>query len=53
MSAYSSIQDVAKTLVSPIVSGLVNERFPSKNYIEKVRCPVLFIHGKSDNLISY
>ena len=52
VSSFTSIRAVAGNMVGPL-KYLVKDRFFSKNYIKEVRCPVMFIHGKSDPLIPY
>jgi fermentation-respiration switch protein FrsA (DUF1100 family) len=32
---------------------LVNQRFDNLSRIEKVRCPIFFIHGMKDSLVPY
>jgi len=52
MSAYTSIKAVAKGLV-PFFGNLVSDRFRNIDVITNVICPILFIHGKKDTLISF
>jgi len=52
VSSFTSIRAVAGNLVGPL-KYLLKERFISKDYILYVKCPVIFIHGKSDPLIPY
>ena len=53
VSPFTSIKDVTKYNYGQIASGFLKERFNNKEAIEKVKCPVLFIHGKEDKLISF
>jgi hypothetical protein len=50
MSAYTSIRNAAQAMVG-FLAGVVKERFRNIDLIEKVRCPVFFIHGLADSLI--
>ena len=52
VSAFTSIKSVADNLVG-ILKILVKERLTSIEYIKKVKCPILFIHGQSDTLIPF
>ena len=54
MSAYTSIKDVAKTLLGKLsffLTPIVYERFRNIDSIKQVQCPVFFLHGSKDNLI--
>jgi len=51
-SAYTSIKDVAQNVTRAAKVLSVN-RWESLKRIPKVKCPVLFIHGKQDKLIPY
>lgn len=51
MSAYLSIKTVVTHLVSKWLSWAVAERFDNLEKIQKVKCPVFFLHGKMDDLI--
>ena len=48
ISAFTSIQNVAGNF-----SVFVEKIFKSIDYIKDVKCPILFIHGVKDNLISW
>jgi len=50
ISAFTSIRNVGS---DKYLSAFVEQIFKSIDYIEKIKCPILFIHGKEDNLISY
>ena len=52
ISGFSSIRAVADNLVGPF-KVLLKDRFFSIDYIKKVTCPILFIHGQKDNLIPF
>ena len=51
MSAYLSIKAVVIHLVGRILAWAVAERFRNIDNIQKVKCPVFFLHGKMDDLI--
>jgi fermentation-respiration switch protein FrsA (DUF1100 family) len=56
MSAYTSIKGIISDFfftAGKFASWLLKERFNNIEYIENVKCPALFIHGKADKLISY
>lgn len=50
VSAFSSIVEVAKNIAG-ILGNLVYNAFPSLENINKIKCPILFIHGMKDPLI--
>ena len=52
ISSFTSIRAVADNLVGPL-KYLLKDRLSSKDYIKKVTCPILFIHGQSDPLIPF
>ena len=52
ISAFTSIKAVANNLVG-FLKILVKERMISIDYIKKVTCPVIFIHGQKDPLIPF
>ena len=52
ISAFTSIKAVANNLVG-FLKILVKERMTSIDYIKKVTCPVIFIHGQKDPLIPF
>jgi len=51
ISPYTSLKAVAKDMFGKIGSAFVSFRWNSEDAIEKVRCPVLFVHGKEDKII--
>jgi len=51
-SAYSNIKDLAKELAG-VWGSVLSNRFDNITRIKKVKCPILFLHGKKDNLIRY
>jgi pimeloyl-ACP methyl ester carboxylesterase len=53
MSAFSSISDMVDKVAGNFVSIFVSNRFDSIGIISKVKCPVLFLHGKADEIIPY
>ncbi|KRX03059.1 hypothetical protein PPERSA_08134 [Pseudocohnilembus persalinus] len=52
MSAYTSICDVANNIFC-FVGYLIPERFNNKKEIQKIKCPLLLIHGKKDEVIKF
>jgi len=53
MSAFTSLRAVVRDLAGPLLQYVVAERFPNKELMKKVKCPVFLMHGKKDNLVSY
>ena len=56
LSPFKSIKEAIKTMFPKLNFGsllktFVKERFNNYENISKVSCPILFIHGKDDNLI--
>ena len=52
ISAFTSIKAVAENLVG-LLKIFVKERMTSVDYIKKVTCPIIFIHGQKDPLIPF
>lgn len=53
-SPFYSIEDVAKSRFSILpIKCLLDYKFPTYQYIEKVSCPITIYHGTSDTVISY
>lgn len=53
MSGFTSISAMVDKVAGGFVNMFVANRFPSIETIGKVKCPVLFLHGKSDEIIPY
>jgi hypothetical protein len=51
ISPFTSIQSVVRNNYGHLLSRLVKDRFNNEERISNVNCPVLFIHGKEDELI--
>ena len=56
LSPLKSIKEAIKTLfpklkIGEVIQSIVKERFNNMENISKVTSPILFIHGKKDNLI--
>ena len=49
VSAFTSMKDIGS---DKFCSWFVEDIFKSINYIEQIECPILFIHGEEDTLIS-
>jgi len=47
MAPFSSINDVIRDSYNGL-QGMFGERFPSKKWITKVKCPIFIIHGTRD-----
>ena len=57
LSPLKSIKEAIKTLfpklkIGEVIQSIVKERFNNMENISKVTSPILFIHGKKDNLIN-
>ena len=50
VSAFSSLVEVAKNIAG-ILGNLVYNAFPSLENVNKIKCPISFIHGMKDPLI--
>jgi len=50
ISAFTSVRNVG---ADKYLTYFVEQIFKSIDYIEDIKCPILFIHGVEDNLISY
>lgn len=53
LSPYTSLRMLIKSLAGSIMQYLVKDQFKNIEYLKKVSCPVLLIHGKKDALIPY
>jgi fermentation-respiration switch protein FrsA (DUF1100 family) len=51
ISCFKSLKLVARHLFGRIGEYLVKEQFNNLEWMPKVRCPVLLIHGKRDTLV--
>ena len=51
-STFTSIRDMAQVLL-PVAALLVPNRFDSASKVERLRAPVLFLHGDLDELVPY
>jgi fermentation-respiration switch protein FrsA (DUF1100 family) len=51
IAPYTSIRDVASSLLGSAVSMIVYERFHNLELVSRARCPVFIVHGKKDTLI--
>lgn len=52
ISPFTSIKSVVGNMFG-FLKVLICERFRNVEYIEKVECPVLFVHGYKDKMIPY
>ena len=50
VSSFTSMKDIGS---DKFCSWFVEDIFKSINFIDTIKCPILFIHGKEDSLISY
>ena len=53
MSAYTTIKEVARQKAGGTIANLVDEQFNNLKCMDFIKCPILFIHGKADDLIYY
>jgi len=53
MSGYTSIKGAVKDYAGKLAKCFVGERFENVEKIQKVKCPILLIHGLLDKLIPY
>jgi fermentation-respiration switch protein FrsA (DUF1100 family) len=53
LSPYTSLRKLIKRLVGTFLSYIVKDQYRNIDYIKKVTCPVLLIHGKKDSLIPF
>lgn len=52
VSAFCSVGEVVRDNYGSVLSYLVKERFSNLSKIEKVKCPVLLVHGQKDEVVS-
>ena len=52
VSAFCSVGEVIRDNFGRLINYFVKERFSNLSKIEKVRCPVLLVHGQKDELVS-
>jgi len=50
-SPYKSIKEIVRELIGKVAASFVMNRWNNELEIVNVKCPVLFIHGKMDELI--
>lgn len=53
LSAYTSLKKLVRDHYGKFVQWLIAERFENLERIKDVKCPILLIHGKKDELIPY
>ena len=53
ISPFTSISDVVKYIVGGFVSLLIKDRFPNLSRMDKIKCPILFIHGQKDDIVPF
>lgn len=53
LSPYTSIRKAAKSVFGKLLQYIIKDQFKNIEYMKKVTCPVLFIHGKKDKLIPF
>jgi len=46
IAAYTSIRDVAKSMVGSLLSVAVPNILRTSEHITKINCPMLFLHGE-------
>lgn len=51
ISPFTSIKDVVRHNYTSLVSTFVKERFNNLDRIKRMKGPVLFVHGKEDDLV--
>lgn len=51
ITPFTSIKDTVKDIYGSIAASLVKDCFANKKWIEKVLCPVLFVHGNEDSIV--
>ncbi len=51
MSAFTSLREVVKGFVGPLLQYLVAERFDNKEWLRTAQCPVFVVHGKKDGIV--
>lgn len=53
MSPFTSIKDVAGSLIGKWVKFAISDVFKNKEHMSSVTCPVYILHGEKDTLIPY
>jgi fermentation-respiration switch protein FrsA (DUF1100 family) len=53
VSPYTSIVDMARTLVGPLAPLVVADRFDSLSKVREVSVPMVVIHGRRDEVVPY
>lgn len=51
ISPFKSIKAMISTMIGSFVAKVIEERFDNWKAVQKIQCPVLFIHGENDMLI--
>ena len=51
MSAYTTIKEVVRQKVNGLIANYVDEQFNNLKCMDLIKCPVLFIHGRADDVI--
>lgn len=53
ISPFLSVKEIIRDAVGGFFASFVEERFPNKERMPHVRCPLLMVHGKKDTLIPF
>lgn len=53
ISPFTSIKEIARYKFGNLASSFLKERFNNKLKIKLVKCPVYFVHGKSDQIVPH
>lgn len=51
MSAFTTIREVAKGIVGPLLKYMIADRFNNKEWLKSSKCPVFIVHGNKDKTI--
>ena len=53
INAFTSIRAIAKNLVGGFIAKFIPNILRSIDYVYKLKCPILYIHGIQDSLVPY
>lgn len=52
-SPFLSLRKVVENKVGSFMASMITEQFNNENKIGRVGCPILFLHGKQDDIVPY
>lgn len=52
MSAFTTLREVAKGIVGPLLKYMITDRFNNTEWLKTAKCPVFLVHGDMDKFVN-